>query len=168
MVVTHNIQLNTNHRTPSLLTFKEHNGGHPLRMVKIDDAQKFGIELELSSPPGIDSRMIANMMPRSAGNVIVGGARHAVHTDGWKVVHDGSIACNRSMPACNKFELVSRILVGGAGLRQISDVTRALSNSQITINKSMGFHVHVDVSGYSVEQLIKSCQNFIKVCCVAM
>ena len=163
MVVTHNIQLNTRLRNPSLLTFSEYNDIKSLQMVKIDDAQKFGIELELSSPPGIDSQMIADMMPPSAGSVIVGGARHAAHTDGWKVVHDGSITCNRNMPACNKFELVSRILVGRAGLRQIADVTRALSNAQITINKSMGFHVHVDVSGYSVEQLIKICQNFIKV-----
>ena len=164
MVVTHNIRLEADDlRKRTIYTFREPRGLQPLRMIKIDDNQKFGVELEVSSPPGIDTDMVANMMPRSAGHVIVGGARHAAHADGWKIVDDGSIVCNRNMPDCHKFEVVSRILVGGNGLGQIAAVTKALGNASIKVNKSMGFHVHVDVSGYSVEQLIKICQNFIKV-----
>ena len=164
MVVTHNIRLEADdHRKRTVYTFRESRGRQPLRMIKINDEQRFGIELEVSSPPGIDTEMVADMMPRSAGSVSVGGARHAAHADGWKIVDDGSIVCNRNMPECHKFEVVSRILVGGDGLGQIAAVTKALGRASIKVNKSMGFHVHVDVSEYSDEQLIKICQNFIKV-----
>lgn len=138
----------------------------PLRMIKIDEEQKFGIELELSSPLGIDSLMIANMMPRNAGQVAVietHSQGRQLYSEGWKIVPDGSIVCNRNMPACNKFELVSRVLQGGRGLSEVAAVTKSLQNASIQINKSMGFHVHIDVSKYSVQQLIKICQNFIKV-----
>jgi hypothetical protein len=169
MVVAHKIRLGEGGpKKRTIYTFREARGRQPLRMVKIEDNQRFGIELELSSPPGIDTEMIADMMPRSAGNVIVGGARHASHTEGWKIVSDGSIVCNRNMPDCHKFEVVSRILVGGDGLGQIEAVTKALGKANIKVNKSMGFHVHVDVSGYSIEQLIKICQNFIKVRLLAL
>ncbi|KAI2498162.1 putative amidoligase enzyme [Fragilaria crotonensis] len=113
----------------------------------------------------VDTHMIADMMPRSAGDVFVAeshGEGKQYHSNGWKIVPDGSIVCNRNMPRCNKFELVSNILDGGKGLDQIYHVTRALGRARIQINKSMGFHVHVDVLGYSIEQLIKICQNFIK------
>ena len=170
MVLTHQIHLDERHPRRSVRAFRESKRPRPRRMVKIDDDQRFGIELELSSPIGIDSEMIADMMPPSTGDVIVvdthsGGKQH--HANGWKIVPDGSIVCNRNMPECNKFELVSNILVGGDGLRQISAVTKALGLARIQVNKSMGFHVHVDVLGYSIEQLIKICQNFIKVRYVA-
>ena len=67
------------------------------------------------------------------------------------------------MLSCNKFELVSNILEGGKGAARIHNVTKALGRARIQVNKSMGFHVHVDVLGYSIEQLIKICQNFMKV-----
>lgn len=166
-VVTHHIHLDDDRRKCKVYAFREPKGRAPHRKVKIDDAQKFGVELELSSPLGVDTNMIADMMPRSAGDVFVAeshGEGKQYHSNGWKIVPDGSIVCNRNMPTCNKFELVSNILDGGKGLDQIYHVTRALGRARIQINKSMGFHVHVDVLGYSIEQLIKICQNFIKVC----
>ena len=165
MVLTHMIQLEQGGKKNVLHAFREHRGVVPLRMLKIDDAQKFGIELELSSA-SLDPSMIADMMPRNAGRIEVmdtwrEGRQN--YTQGWKIVPDGSIACNRSMPNCKKFEVVSRILKGGNGLNEITAVTKALANAQIQVNKSMGFHVHVDVSEYSIGELIKICQNFIKV-----
>jgi Putative amidoligase enzyme len=166
MVITHMIRLEEGKQKRTLYTFRESRGPMPLRMVKIDEEQKFGIELELSSPLDIDSSMIADMMPRNAGRVAVIGTHsqgRQLYSEGWKIVPDGSIVCNRNMPACNKFELVSRVLHGGRGLSEVAAVTKSLQNARIQINKSMGFHVHIDVSKYSIKQLIKICQNFIKV-----
>ena len=166
--VSHQIHLKEEaQRNRTLHTFHEYRPHQPLRMIKIDDSQRYGIELELSSPPNIDTHAIADMMPRNAGLILIAGSYRdgrQSYEEGWKIVSDGSIVCNVNMPSCHKFELVSRILVGGSGLNEISAVTKALVNAQIQVNRSMGFHVHVDVSGFTLEQLIKICQNFIKVC----
>jgi hypothetical protein len=138
----------------------------PLKMIKIDENQKFGIELELSSPSWIDRSHIAGLMPPNAGRIFIYDAyskgRHP-YNDGWKIVSDGSIVCNRNMPQCNKFEIVSRILQGEKGLSEIESVTCSLERTELKVNKSMGFHVHINVSGYDINQLVKICQNFIKV-----
>ena len=166
MVITHMIRLEEGKQKRTLFTFRESRGPALLKVIKLDEEQKFGIELELSSPLGIDSSMIADMMPRNAGRVAVIDSHsqgRQLYSEGWKIVPDGSIVCNRNMPACNKFELVSRVLQGGRGLSEVAAVTKSLQDARIQINKSMGFHVHIDVSKYSVKQLIKICQNFIKV-----
>ena len=164
--VTHNIHLNGKPKRRRIYAFREPRIHMPLRMLRLDDNKKYGIELELSSPPDMDPSRIADMMPRNAGEVIVVGSHQMGkqhHRHGWKIVPDGSIVCNRNMPSCNKFELVSNVLRGGDGLQQIAAIVRSLGEANIQINKSMGFHVHVDVSDYSTAQLIKICQNFIKV-----
>lgn len=95
-------------------------------------------------------------------DLVHNGADDALRT--WKLHDDSSIACSRSQPGCNKFELVSPILVGEAGLAQILKVLKALRRREVDIkvNKSMGFHVHVEVKGMRQGQLNKICQNFVK------
>jgi len=142
-------------------------GDGQLRMLKIPETQKFGIELELTSAVGVLPEAIADKMPRNAGKVKVVDSYtegRDPYKGGWKIVPDSSIVCSSTLPNCNTFELVSRVLEGGKGLSEVTDVTRALSkfNPKLKVNKSMGFHVHVDVSGKSLQQLIKVCQNFIK------
>jgi Putative amidoligase enzyme len=171
LVVTHQIRLKDLNRfinegnRSEVYRFEEFRP-MPLRMTKIDENQNFGIELELSSPPWIDRSTIADLMPRNAGQIFLpdtySEGRHT-HNDGWKIVLDGSIECNRNMPLCNKFEVVSRILKGGKGLSEIASVIRSLERTELKVNKSMGFHVHIDVSAYDINQLVKICQNFIKV-----
>jgi hypothetical protein len=169
MEISHSIQLRDTSQQKSVVhTFTEPRGKHPLRMLKIPDSQRFGVELELTSPPGISPSDVADVMPRSAGDVyVVDSYREGrqAYQEGWKIVPDSSIVCNRNMPSCHKFELVSRVLQGGKGLAEVSHVISALNNSvspKLQVNKSMGYHVHIDVSGLSLPHLIKICQNFVK------
>eukprot|EP00588_Corethron_pennatum_P022149 CAMPEP_0194314538 /NCGR_PEP_ID=MMETSP0171-20130528/11391_1 /TAXON_ID=218684 /ORGANISM="Corethron pennatum, Strain L29A3" /LENGTH=306 /DNA_ID=CAMNT_0039070007 /DNA_START=554 /DNA_END=1474 /DNA_ORIENTATION=+ len=85
------------------------------------------------------------------------------HFDGWKLVHDGSITCSVNSPDCSKYELVSPILKGEDGLNEserVLEVVNAVSN--ISVNKSMGFHVHVNVKDLGLEHIKNVCLNFIK------
>ena len=170
MEVEHTVKLHKidNRKKAPLQHFTERRGAQPLRYVKLPENANFGIELELSSSQRVEAEDVANALPRNAGEVQVTNYSDGRQTyqDGWKLVPDSSIVCNRSMPTCNKFELVSRVLRGGKGLAEVASVVRSIENNvspKLKVNKSMGFHVHVDVSGFSLDQLIKICQKFYQV-----
>jgi len=128
---------------------------------------KFGIELELSYSEKIDHTIIASYISKYA-NVPVEvftndyqQGKADVH--GWKLVYDGSIACSRTSPDCSKFELVSPILKGENGLDECDRVLDAVKKAgTISVNKSMGFHVHVNVADLSLEHKKNVCLNFVK------
>jgi hypothetical protein len=111
----------------------------------------FGIELELSC---------------RRENVEASKEHLVRQHSGWKFVYDGSLACSRNNPNCTKFELVSPILhgSGASGMNYVKRVINQVHNAigAIQVNKSMGFHVHVSVAGFSLNKLIKVCQNYIK------
>ncbi len=177
--VTHNVSLNEDaeqnayyNRRP--LDFTEPKAPKPIKMLKIPDRANFGIELELTSPSQMDTHKIASnvndIARRGSGpgfDVCDTWSAGRETSRNWKLVPDSSIVCSRSVPDCNKFELVSPILTGGQGLQGIDGILTNLKNSmpwncKLKVNKSMGFHVHIDVSSFSDSQLIKICQQFIK------
>ncbi|CAB9524180.1 Putative amidoligase enzyme [Seminavis robusta] len=153
-------------------SFTERAAVRPLPMLKINPNQNFGIELELTSTDAttsveqIASKLTHKLKGRFGRIVCIQNYADAHNTTSvWKMVPDSSIVCSRNAPYCTKFELVSPILVGGGGLNQASRVLDAcnhINNASLQVNKSMGFHVHVDVSGLSLAQLIKIAQNCIK------
>ncbi|KAL3930547.1 MAG: hypothetical protein SGBAC_011714 [Bacillariaceae sp.] len=168
----HDVQLKSNseimaHREPDS-TFIEFKPLRPLSKIRLPDGSQFGIELEMSSGP--------DMTPDYLAYELSGDSRYQVQahdytiqtTDHWKIVPDVSIVCNRSQPDCNKFELVSPPLGPGEGLTQVHAILSKVNNnsnvvgSSIAVNKSMGFHVHVNVSKLSNAQLVKVCQQFVK------
>ena len=151
---------------PAIYNFGETRPLRPLRMVKMPEDSRFGIELELTSAVDLSPEIIASQLSRGVGDVRVASSYREgrEHINGWKLVPDSSISCNLSQPNCNTFELVSPVLQGGDGLGQVAKVTNGLGvfGGQVKINKSMGYHVHIDVSDLNVPQLIKVCQNFVK------
>jgi hypothetical protein len=87
---------------------------------------------------------------------------HNTH-EHWKLMSDSSIACHINRPDCHAFELVSPILRGPSGLEECRTVLAGIARvGSIKVNKSMGFHVHVDVASVSRKGLICICQNFLK------
>ena len=63
----------------------------------------------------------------------------------WKLVTDSSLNGN------DTFELVSPILVGEAGLRELEKVCWVLDLCDVKVNESCGLHVHIDAVGFSME-----------------
>lgn len=165
-------QAANNNTTGNNKVFVERETPRPLPMLKIDPGQNFGIELELTASSTKTLETIAasltNKLKGRMGRItVIRDYRESrVTTEVWKIVPDSSVVCGRNLPNCNTFELVSPILAGGHGLNQAAQVLEALSkisnSSSLQVNKSAGFHCHVDVSALSLAQLIKVCQNCIK------
>jgi len=149
-------------RPGSVKTFKEPGGKQALKMLKLPSDQRFGIELELTSSDSVEA-VAATIETAATGSIEVldySGGRPTL--DRWKLVPDSSIQCSPSTPGCSTFELVSPILQGGKGLQEVSSILQALKDVQRDVNRSTGFHVHMDVSSLSIDEMIKVCQNFIK------
>eukprot|EP00501_MAST-03F_sp_TOSAG23-6_P000213 GSMAST32.ASY1.ANO1.216.1 assembled CDS len=132
--------------------------------LKLTTERTFGVELELTVSGDISLDLIARQISLRAGSERCHRASYGSATSlDWKVVKDSSIQCNQNMPNCNTFELVSPILRGGRGLNRLNNVLTAITNvASITVNKSAGMHVHIDVSDLNVFQLCKISKNFIK------
>ena len=170
LLVPHSVLLNrkseyTAHSKVPLI-FKEPKPIRPFKMIKVPSMARFGIELELSSAMHLQAINVANQLANGTTAIkFIQNYREGRATiDQWKIVPDGSLACNRTEPDCNKFELVSPPLIGGEGLCNISRILTKMGNIQpnLKVNKSMGFHVHIDVSALTTSQLIKICQQFVK------
>lgn len=134
----------------------------------MDDQHSFGIELELTASGHVSLDEVACTISQRANlDVRALGTYYKGTTEYWKLVSDSSIACSRSDPNCTKFELVSPVLKGGDGLNTCYHVLHEglpACPGGIKVNKSMGFHVHIDVHDIQDDlvALKKICQNFVK------
>ncbi len=171
MDVSHYISLHRNseydaHHSGRPRFFTELKPSRPFKPMKVPENARFGLELELSSAMHLLPENVANYLKDNHTNFDVihsyGAGRST--SDNWKIVPDSSIVCSASQPDCNKFELVSPPLLSGNGLRDLSRVLKRFHyiSPRLKVNKSMGFHVHIDVSSFSTSQLIKICQQFVK------
>ncbi|EED93873.1 predicted protein [Thalassiosira pseudonana CCMP1335] len=150
-------------------TFLEYRPHKPLVPVPMADGE-FGIELELSTATDMTVGRVVKLIKEKASVVVKDMSGHENYqrarnrNDIWVIMHDGSIACSPGANGCNRFEMKSRILKGGDGLGEVDRVIQALNgiSSSLQVNKTMGFHVHVNVSDLSCSDLVKVCQNFVK------
>jgi hypothetical protein len=170
--VTHSIILNDTHSEADAHSepdsiFSERKSLRQFLLNKVPPSSKFGIELELTSVNQLDTNYISEQL-QDHNNIAIdvievyGASRHT--STNWKMVPDGSIVCSTTQPDCNKFELVSPPLTGGQGLRDVNIVLKRMGNifPRLKVNKSMGFHVHVDTSTFTFPQVRKICQQFVK------
>lgn len=90
----------------------------------------YGIEIELTLPYGCGVDVGAYHV----------GTQVAGLPDGWKAMRDSSISAG---PNHYGAEIVSPVLKGNDGIRQIKTVLAWLREKGARINNSTGFHVHV-------------------------
>jgi hypothetical protein len=98
----------------------------------------FGVELEVA---GIDEYEAEDALTK-------------IGITKWSFKEDGSISCNKGKGV----EVVSPILCGKAGLKQVEKVCKALTDAGAVVNSSCGLHVHVgaaDLSGAQVLAIVK-------------
>ena len=103
--------------------------------------RKFGIEIEGYN---CSRERLARELREAGIEVTVEGYNHTTRPH-WKLVTDSSLNGN------DTFELVSPILVGEAGLRELEKVCWVLDLCDVKVNGSCGLHVHIDAAGFSME-----------------
>lgn len=128
------------------------NGNVPTRLVFSPAVfnRKFGIEIEAY---GIDRTRVAQALRNAGISCYTEGYNHdtAAH---WKVVTDGSLQGNQT------FELVSPILIGEDGLRQVRTVSEVLTQLGARINRTCGLHVHFDATQIDLQNWKRLLGNY--------
>lgn len=115
----------------------------------------FGIELELTGP---DNVTVARALEAQGIRVTDRHTSYAATTgevDAWELKHDGSVAGYG-------LELVSPKLYGEAGIEQIRKVCRALNSVEAHVDRSCGFHLHMDMGGYDLGQIRSRALMFLE------
>lgn len=103
--------------------------------------RKFGIEIEAYN---CTREKLASEL-RSAGiDVAVEGYNHTTRNH-WKLVTDSSLTGN------NTFELVSPVLEGEAGLKELEKVCWVLEYCDVKVNDSCGLHIHMDAADFDLQ-----------------
>jgi hypothetical protein len=111
----------------------------------------FGVEIECCLPIGV--------------RIQVGGYHSGIQVEGlpagWTAQHDSSLRAPR---AHRGVEIVSPILKGADGLRQIKQVCDWLASKGAKVNPSCGLHVHVGWGGDedALKRLVHYVANFEK------
>tara|TARA_R110000803_G_scaffold49530_5_gene103067 strand:- start:9040 stop:9975 length:936 start_codon:yes stop_codon:yes gene_type:complete len=115
------------------------------KKMKIQDSITIGVEIETTSKLN-RTRLADHITANSTIDIQDAGYTHRT-TDHWKVCYDSSIITTRDFP--EDAEIVSPILKGKEGMKQLKELTEVLENSdQTKVNKSTGLHIHFGLDGY--------------------
>jgi hypothetical protein len=102
--------------------------------------RRFGVEFEAYN---VNKTKLNDALNRAGVNCEIEGYNHITRRH-WKIVTDASLS------GTDTFELVSPILTGEAGMREMEAVCRVLGECGAKVNKSCGTHVHFDASGFGI------------------
>lgn len=103
--------------------------------------RRFGVEIEAYN---CTQEKLLHELREAGIRVAIEGYTHRT-TEHWKLVTDSSLSGN------DTFELVSPILAGEAGLKELETVCWVLDLCDVKVNDSCGFHVHMDAASFSME-----------------
>lgn len=116
--------------------------------------RKFGVELECVGNNVTRTEAVAALTAAGIPAYIAGYGHYT--SDQWKVTTDGSIM------GMNGMEVVSPILEGDEGLRQVQVVCDTLTRIGCTVNRSTGLHVHVDARDLEDEHVKNVVRMYVK------
>lgn len=115
----------------------------------------FGVEIEVA---GL-SEEGAFLALRQAGVPVKDPDRYSNQPrDAWIIKDDGSIRSRDGRSA----EVVSPILKGTVGLKQVEKVCRALAKFGAQVNVSTGLHVHVGAQGLTLAEIETAVRRYAK------
>jgi Putative amidoligase enzyme len=160
-------------------SFAAKNDRLPLTIGKghIPDGLRFGIELEghmLSAEDAQKQVFTLSRALRTAGvpvAVSIGMPKTDSKYAEWRVVLDSSVVNPlryviggdaRSRVRSPGLEIVSAILEGEAGSEQARRVINLLEKIGFTTNESCGFHIHVDLSSASLDEVKNVAKAFVR------
>jgi len=103
--------------------------------------RRFGVEIEAYN---CTQEKLLHELREAGIRVAIEGYTHRT-TEHWKLVTDSSLSGN------DTFELVSPILAGEAGLKELETVCWVLDLCDVKVNDSCGFHVHMDAANFNME-----------------
>ncbi|MEY8587937.1 amidoligase family protein [Phocaeicola sartorii] len=102
--------------------------------------RRFGVEIEAYN---CTRERLARELRDAGINVAVEGYNHNTRNH-WKLVTDASLSGN------NTFELVSPILEGESGLRELEKVCWVLDLCDVKVNDSCGLHIHMEAADFTM------------------
>lgn len=122
-------------------------------------SRTFGVELELA---GLSQEQ-AFLVLRMAGLPVEDPCRHesqSVRMTKWRFHEDGSIRDTRNPDVTRTVEVVSPILTGAKGLKEIRRACAALEKAGGYVNDSCGLHVHVGAKDLTVAEVLTLCKRY--------
>lgn len=112
-----------------------------MKKQKFNEERTYGIEIEFTTA---DREEVASLIRGKGLECSSERYNHRTSRTAWKVITDSS---------CGS-ELVSPILKGREGLRQLKIVTEALKEAGAKVNRNCGLHIHHDVNDYNAKQMV--------------
>lgn len=120
-----------------------HQPEHPIAQPTIDYTfnRRFGVEIEAYN---CQMNVLVDALREEGIQVSAESYNHTTRNH-WKLVTDSSLSGN------NTFELVSPVLEGEAGLKELKKVCWVLDACGVKVNASCGLHIHFDAANFSLQ-----------------
>lgn len=119
-----------------------------MTIQKFNEERTFGVEIEFTRA---SRSRVAELMREKGLLAEVEGYNHFTRNH-WKLITDASC----------EFELVSPILKGREGLRQLKLATEALNEAGAKVNRRCGLHIHHDINDYDAKQIANIYAVYVK------
>lgn len=119
--------------------------------------RRFGIEIECY---GISQQRAKRAIIDAGISASISGYNHRTPRN-WKVSTDGSIEWNDRNVHGDALEVVSPPLKGKRGLKEVLKVAKALEDAGARVNKTCGFHVHVDAAGLKKTEIYNVAHRYM-------